>query len=305
MKIAAFDIGSNSILCNISEVENGKIINTIFDESEVCRLGDGLNKSGLLNDKAMERTYLALKRLMNICKINNANKILSAGTMALRTAKNSNEFIKRVENELKLKIKIVSGEDEAKLSYLGVISNNFARDKKICVFDVGGGSTELIFGQNENIKEFKSLNTGTIRFTEEYLSTDLNCSKNYSYCSNLIFEELSKFHSAEIPEMLISVGGTACTIGAVKLKMNEYDANKVNGTEISLKEIEEQILLYLSNSIENRKSIPGLHPKRADVILAGAMITLNVLKKLNVNSFYVSDKGLRHGLIISYLKNIK
>jgi len=305
MKIAAFDIGSNSILCNISEVIDSKIINTIFDESEVCRFGDGLNKSGLLNDKAMDRTFIALKRLVNVCKINKVDKILSAGTMALRTAKNSDEFIKKVEKELKLKIKIIYGEDEARLSYLGVISNNFVQDKKICVFDVGGGSTELIFGQNENIKKSKSLNIGTIRFTEEYLSTDLNCSKNYSFCNNLIFEELSKFNLSLKPEMLISVGGTACTIGAVKLKMQEYKADKVNGIKISIKDLEEQILLYLSTSLENRKKIHGLHPKRADVILAGAMITLNILKKFEINSFYVSDKGLRHGLIISYLKNIK
>jgi exopolyphosphatase/guanosine-5'-triphosphate,3'-diphosphate pyrophosphatase len=301
-KYAILDIGTNSIKFFLFGIENGNA-ETIIDTNNISRLGEGLQKTGKISNEAMDRNIKALSEFLEIAKENEVEEITAVGTMCLRTATNANEFIKRAKEELGLEIKVIPGEEEARLSYLAVLSTIGKTDKNIVVFDTGGGSTEFIFGEGTELVKKMSLNIGAIRPTEEFLHsnpvTDEEVNKMLSFLKDF-FDQHNLDGKADY---LIGIGGTVTSMGAVMYKMTKYDPNKIQGSKLTLEEINNQINLYKSKTIEERKQIPGLQPKRADVILAGAAIVKTILEKFNKDYFIISDRGLRHGLMFDkYLK---
>ncbi|KQC07803.1 MAG: phosphatase, partial [Candidatus Cloacimonas sp. SDB] len=217
--------------------------------------------------------------------------------------KNRDVFLKRVKDELDLDITVIPGEEEARLSYLAVLSTIGKTDKNVVVFDTGGGSTEFIFGKGTNLNDRISLNLGAIHPTEEFLLSDpvtnTELSKMLDYMENFFDKHINNKKA----DYLVGIGGTVTSMGAVMHKMVKYDPDIIQGTEMSLKEVQNQIELYQNKTIEERKEIPGLQPKRADVILAGAGIIKTIMEIFKVDTFTISDRGLRHGLMFDkYLK---
>ena len=301
-KYAILDIGTNSIKFFLFSIENGEST-TIIDANNISRLGEGLLKTGIISDDAMDRNIEALREFMKIAKEENVKEITAVGTMCLRTAKNSDVFLTKVKDELGLTIKVIPGKEEARLSYLAVLSTIGNTDKNVVVFDTGGGSTEFICGKGANLNNRISLNLGAVHPTEEFLVsdpvTDNELNKMQTYMMDFFSEKITNKKA----DYLIGIGGTVTSMGAVMYKMAKYDPKIIQGSQMFLKEVENQIDLYKNKTIEERKKIPGLQPKRADVILAGAGIISTIMKIFEINSFTISDRGLRHGLMFDkYLK---
>jgi len=301
-KYAILDIGTNSIKFFLFSIENGKST-TIIDTNNISRLGEGLLKTGLISDVAMDRNIEALRKFMKSAEEENVKEITAVGTMCLRTAKNSDVFLTKVKNELGLTIKVIPGEEEARLSYLAVLSTIGNKDKNVVVFDTGGGSTEFIFGRGTELNDRISLNLGAVHPTEEFLISDPVTDEEIKKMQDHMMAFFSEKITDKRADYLIGIGGTVTSMGAVMHKMVKYDPKIIQGSQMSLEEVKRQIDLYKDKTIEERKQITGLQPKRADVILAGAGIINTIIEIFKISSFTISDRGLRHGLMFDkYLK---
>lgn len=297
------DIGTNSIKFFVAGIED-HTMKVFEDTNNISRLGEGLYKTGNISEEAMQRNIDALRDFLTISKKYNPDKIITVGTMCLRTAKNAREFISKVKDELGLDIKVLSGEEEARFSYLATISTLAIDDKDILVFDTGGGSTEFIYGKGEKIKERFSLNIGAVQPTEKYLKSDPVTVEEWEKL-NAVVEGFLKEHLPDRQvDQIVGIGGTVTSMGAIKYHMLKYDAEKIQGSEMTLADVQEQIQTFREKTIQQRRDIAGLQPKRADVILAGATIVKNILELNHKDRFVLSDRGLRHGIIFNEMLSL-
>ena len=294
---AIIDIGSNSIKFFVGELAEDKTIKTVLDTNDIARLGEGLDATGLISDEAMARNVASVAAFAAKAKELGADQIVSVGTMALRKAWNSDIFVKKVKEACGVDVNIIPGEEEARLSYLAILSGlPLDKDANLVVFDTGGGSTEFIFGKGtEMIKRF-SVNLGAVRITENYLKSDPVTPDEVKAAIAQIDKEFAEAGVEGRPKQLVGMGGTVTSMGAVKHKMVKYDPAVIQGSKLLKKDIEDQIAEYSKRTVEQRKELPGLQPKRADVILAGACILKVITDRLGADGLTISDRGLRHGL---------
>ncbi|NQT64920.1 MAG: Ppx/GppA family phosphatase [FCB group bacterium] len=301
-KYAILDIGTNSIKFFVFSIENG-IPTTIIDTNNISRLGEGLLKTGVISTEAIDRNIEALRGFIKIAEDEKVEEIIAVGTMCLRTAKNSDVFLEKAKAELGLTINVIPGEEEARLSYLAVLSTIGNTDKNVAVFDTGGGSTEFIFGKGTSLEDRISLNLGAVHPTEEFLVSDPvtedELKKMLDYMKNFFGEKIIDRKA----DFLIGIGGTVTSMGAVMHKMINYDPTIIQGSQMTLNEVKDQIEMYQKKTIEERKQISGLQPKRADVILAGAGIINTIMEIFKIDAFTISDRGLRHGLMFDKFLN--
>ena len=293
---AIIDIGSNSIKFFVGELAADKTITTVLDTNDIARLGENLNKTGMICPEAMERNVASVANFCAKAKELGANEIVAVGTMALRTASNSAEFVEKVKAACGLEVQIIPGEEEARLSYLAVLSGLPLQGGDLVVFDTGGGSTEFIFGHGTQLVKRFSVNLGAVRITENYLTSDPVTPEQVSAAIAQIDKEFAVAGVEGHPDQLVGMGGTVTSMGAVKHKMIKYDPDVIQGSTLTKADISEQIGDYSTRTIEQRKELPGLQPKRADVILAGACILDVITSRLGVDMLTISDRGLRHGL---------
>ena len=297
-KIAIIDIGTNSIKYCIAQKNEEKKIIFIKDCVYITRLGEQLKKTGLISSIAFERNVKKIKELYNESLEAGVNKIIAVGTMALRNAKNSDDFVRCVKEKCSINIQILSGEEEARLSYLAAISSlNQTIDNNV-VFDSGGGSTEFTFGKKQRILNKKSLNLGALLITEQYLKNDPVLPEQVNRVHDLINKHLQNLVIPYSDYKLIGIGGAVTTIASVKHKMKIYESEKIQGTILHKQDIYNQIQDYSSKSILQRKKIPGLQAGREVIILAGACIIYCILEVLKKDELIVCDRGLRHALAI-------
>ncbi|OGP79162.1 MAG: hypothetical protein A2V86_10645 [Deltaproteobacteria bacterium RBG_16_49_23] len=183
-RVASIDIGTNTILLLIAEVSRGKL-KTLFDRETIVRLGEGVQNSGVLSEGAMKRGFQALEGYLKKCHEMEVQKIFAAGTSALREARNSDQFLTMAKEKLHLSIEVISGEEEASLSFLAVARDLKEAEKSILVVDVGGGSTEIVQGKGDAILQWVSLPLGIVRFNERFLLSDpVNPVRNSSRCDS-------------------------------------------------------------------------------------------------------------------------
>ena len=299
---AIIDIGSNSIKFFVGELAEDKTISTVLDTSDIARLGEGLDATGCIGDEAMARNVAAVAAFAEKAKELGADQIVCVGTMALRKAANSDIFVKKVKDVCGVDVNIIPGEEEARLSYLAILSGlPLDKDADLVVFDTGGGSTEFIYGKgNEMIKRF-SVNLGAVRITENYLKSDPVTPEEVKAAIAQIDKEFAEAGVTGRPKLVVGIGGAVTTMGAVKHKMAKYDPAVIQGSKLLKKDVEDQIAEYSKRTVEQRKELPGLHPKRADVILAGACIIKVILYRFGADELTISDRGLRHGLAFELL----
>ncbi len=294
---ATIDVGSNQVLLYIAKVENRKIVETIVDRGEITKLGEEVNQTGTLKKEAMERTLNALREFKKLLDENKVEDYAAVGTSALREAKNSDEFLKMVKDELGIDIQVIPGEEEARFSYLAVVGGLDLGEKDTAVIDIGGGSTEFIFGKGPNIIERFSLKIGALKMTEQFLKSDPVKDEEFNSLMEFLRSEFDKSVKSPFDSpYLVGMGGTMTNLGAMKHKLEKYNPDIVHGTLITIDELNVMIEDVKSKTIEERKSIKGLQPKRVEVILAGMAILKSIMLKLNCGSITVSDRGLRHGL---------
>ena len=300
---AIIDVGTNSIkFCLAEETGNGSYT-VVKDTNDIARLGEGLKETGLIGPEPLERNAQSVANFAAEAKAAGADEVVAVGTMALRTAKNAAAFIARVKELCGVELKVLSGEEEAQYSYVAVMSGiEGAADADLVTMDTGGGSTEFVFGTACKIVRKFSLNVGAVRFTEQYLSQMPVAAEKLAEAQAQIKKELSEGGVSGPVKFLVGMGGTVTSMASVKHKMAKYDPDVIQGSTLTLDDINAQIADYAAKTLDQRREIVGLQPKRADVILAGACIVKAVLELTGAKELTVSDRSLRHGLMYELFK---
>jgi exopolyphosphatase / guanosine-5'-triphosphate,3'-diphosphate pyrophosphatase len=294
-RFAVIDVGTNSVKLYIGERSTDW--HTIIDRAEITRLGEGLQQTGRLNPEPMARTVAAIAEMADEASRHRVAAIAAVGTAGLRVAPNGPDFIKAVQASCGVLIDVIPGEEEGRLAYLAAIAGLGTRGSRV-VFDTGGGSSQFTFGEGDRVTEQFSLEVGAVRFTEKY-GLDAAVSRDrLTDALGAIGADLARLDGRDPPETLIGLGGAVANLAAVKHGLAEYDADVVQGTVLDRAEIDRQIELFRTRSADQRRTVVGLQPKRADIILAGACIVKTVLDKLGKDSLTVSDRGLRHGVLV-------
>ena len=296
-RCAVIDVGTNSVKFQIGEPSAEGAWRTVVDRAEVTRLGEGLQETGELNPEPMERTLSAIAGMADEAKRNDVAAIAAVGTAGIRIARNSAVFIAAVQARTGVAIEVIPGEEEARLAYLAVKSGLGLAQGSLVVFDTGGGSSQFTFGHGEQVDERFSVDVGAARYTETYYLAGAISQERLRNALDAIGADLMRLDGRPTPETLVGMGGAITNLTAVKHGLATYDPAIVQGTILDRAEIDRQIELYRAHSVEERRAIVGLQPKRAEVILAGACIVRTVMAKLGKDSLTVSDRGLRHGLL--------
>ncbi len=289
---AVIDIGTNSCRLFIASVEDGKITNKILKLMEITRLGQDVDKTKNLRQDAMDRTIETLKTYRKKIDKYGAEKVKVTATSATRDAENRDEFISRVKKETDLDIHCITGEEEGRLSFSGAVSEFHER---IMVFDIGGGSTEFILGDKNNIEYIESFNVGAVRLGEKFFKDKDNILDGEVWVKQNL-KKLSKYKDQSFT--LVGVAGTVTTHVSVLLEMEEYDTDRVHMYRLTKKEILKNLDKFLSRSLEERKKIAGLHPKRAEVIIPGTYLLLWIMEILGKDEIIVSESDILEGMMM-------
>ena len=292
---AGIDIGSNSIRLIIAEVENNKIKNIIYQEKATTRLATNINKTGILAEEPFKKSIDVLAGFRKALDKYNVTKIKTVATSAVREARNGEDFIKAAKNT-GIEISIISGKEEGILEYLGVCSG-FDAGSHPLILDVGGGSSEIIYMQENNELHTESHKIGVVKMADMF---------DFQSGSNEMIEKCRVyikdfFKNVTIPDNIqsfIATAGTATTLAAIDMEMTEYDFNKVNGYKITKEKVIEILNKVYSTPYSKRLEIKGMDKGREDLIIPGILIILEILNKTNINIITVSDFGLREGSVV-------
>jgi exopolyphosphatase/guanosine-5'-triphosphate,3'-diphosphate pyrophosphatase len=294
---AVIDVGTNSVKFHLGERDATGRWRTLIDRAEITRLGEGLEERTRLEPGPMERTVEAVAAMADEARRSGAVPV-AVGTAGLRIASNAAEFVAAVERRCGVAVEIISGEEEARLAYLAATSELGSARGSLAVFETGGGSSQFTFGHGHRVDDRFSVDVGAVRFTERYGLDRTVSEEALSTAIDAIVADLSLLDDRPRPEAVVGMGGAITNLAAVKHRLATYDPDVVQGTVLDCDEIDRQIELYRTSDAAERRAIVGLQTQRADIILAGACIVRTVLAKLDAGSLTVSDRGLRHGLLI-------
>jgi exopolyphosphatase/guanosine-5'-triphosphate,3'-diphosphate pyrophosphatase len=313
MKIATVDIGTNTILV-LEAILDGESLRAESDEMEIVRLGEGLDKSGRLSEAAMARALRCLEQHGERLRARRPDHVAAVATEAVRKAQNGAEFLERAGRALGHPVAAIDGEREAHLSWLATCRSLPARAAtegrtaprveqsspphpgRRTVVDIGGGSTELVIGEVEHarIDEVISLPIGSVRLTERLLKHDPPTEEDRRALAAAVDLALD---GAPRPEGdLVGIAGTVTTLCAVHLGLASYEGSRVHGQRMRRAEVEAVVARLGGLRADERRRVPGLDPRRADVIFAGGVILCRILARAPVDELIVSDRGIRWGL---------
>ncbi|MDH2413978.1 Ppx/GppA family phosphatase [Nocardioides sp. CER19] len=295
-RFAVIDVGTNSVKLHVGERSADGAWRRIADRSVITRLGDGLRQTGRLGTEPMERTVDAIAQMLEEAREDEVDAVAAVGTAGLRIAENGRDFVHTVRERCDLLVEVISGEEETRLAYLAATAGLPATGSRV-VFDTGGGSSQFTFGHGGRVDEMFSVDVGAVRFTEQFGLGDAVSEATLAAALAAISGELGRLEDRGTPDDVLAIGGAATNLAAVSHALADYDPDVVQGTVLDLAEIDRQIELYRTRPAAERRSITGLQPARAEVILAGACVVRTVLDKLGKDSLTVSDRGLRHGVL--------
>jgi exopolyphosphatase/guanosine-5'-triphosphate,3'-diphosphate pyrophosphatase len=298
VRFAVIDVGTNSVKLHVGERRAGSVWQTVVDRAEVTRLGEGLQDTGALQAAPLRRTADAVVEMVGESRREGAAEIAAVATAGMRLASNSAELIDVVRERCGVGIEVIPGEEEARLAYLAATSELEVGRDSLVVFDTGGGSTEFTFGRARRVEERFSLDVGAARYTERFGLDGVVSDEDLAQALEAIAADLAQLDGRQRPAALVGMGGALTNLAAVRHGLPSYDSEVVHGTVLDRAEVNRQIDLYRTRSAEQRREIVGLQPARAEVILAGACIVRTVLEKLQCDELTVSDRGLRHGLLV-------
>lgn len=302
MKVAALDLGTNSFLCLIAEVDGGRIQKIISDQVEIVRLGQDVNKTKRFHPQALARAKACLERFQKTILQHQPEKILAMATSAARDVQNAEELFK-IGRDLGIPIEIIPGEKEAEITFQGSTSAFPADGIVRAVIDIGGGSTEIIAGQNGKPLGGKSVNIGGVRLTELFFpnqpptSAQVETLRDHSRQQlNDLVEQIRMFK----PQELIAVAGTPTELAAASL--GGFDAQKIDGFLFSTQDLKTWISKLKTSTTLERTTKYGISAGRADIILAGVLILDLILEMLPAEKVSVSTRGVRFGVALNLEK---
>jgi exopolyphosphatase/guanosine-5'-triphosphate,3'-diphosphate pyrophosphatase len=297
VRYAVIDAGTNSIKFHVGEQDLNGIWRTVVDRAELTRLGEGLAQQGVIVDAALERAAAAIAGMVDEARRHGVRAIAAVGTAGLRIASNGSEVVDAIQARTGVRIEVISGEEESRLAYLGAKAGLGLNKGSLVVFDTGGGSSQFTFGHDAVVDERFSVDVGAVRYTERFGLDRAVSPEVLREAMAAISTDLSRIDGRPVPDALAAMGGAVTNITAVMHRLATYDPAVVQGSVLDRAELDLQIELYRSRDADARRTIVGLQPKRAEVILAGACIVRTVMEKLGKQSLTVSDRGLRHGVL--------
>jgi exopolyphosphatase/guanosine-5'-triphosphate,3'-diphosphate pyrophosphatase len=295
MRVAALDLGSNTSLLLIAEVENGVVRKVISDHTTVTKMGQGVHQAKRFHPDALKRVKEALTNYRHIIDEAKVDKVLAVATSAARDVENQHELL-QITKDLNIPLEIISGDREARMTFLGAVSD-VADHEGLAVIDVGGGSTELIV-QNEGQIRGVSVNVGSVRLADLFVKdnpippVDLEAAKKYA--GEKFAEGKIKLQGAKI-KRVIGVAGTPTTLAAVEWG-EPFSETKVHNFKLTAQTIEKWISTFAPLTISEREKYRGLEPKRADVIVLGSIALREAMRALGADELTVSVRGVRYGL---------
>jgi exopolyphosphatase/guanosine-5'-triphosphate,3'-diphosphate pyrophosphatase len=299
VRVAVADIGSNSTRLLIADVDGGRVERELDHRSTVTRLGAGVDSNGSLSEEGRQRVYSTLDDYLERIEHHGAEKRIAVLTSAVRDASNGREFADTVRERYGLEPHVLTGDEEASLTFLGATSERDPDDRtRTLVVDIGGGSTELVIGSGHEASFHVSTQAGVVRQSERHLHHDPPHADELDELS----EEIREILADAVPsderaavEHVIAVAGTATQLAAIAQKLVPYDPKKVHGYTVDADEAREILGRLAAVPLEQRREMPGLHPDRAATIVAGVAILLEVLKLFGLSRIEVSEHDILRG----------
>lgn len=292
---AAIDIGTNSVRLLAVERQGGKLM-PVCRELITTRLGEGVHHSKLLSQPAMERTAAAVSRLAQMaCQCGAAN-IQAVATSAVRDALNRQVFLDLCQQAAGLDIQVLSGIAEAQLSFAGAVREAAGSGTKLVV-DIGGGSTELAFGEGRQLHQAVSLNLGAVRLNDLFPPAGDGRVATLEQVKEYIRQVLPQAVAVQAATELIGVGGTTTSLAAVIQQLTVYDSDKVHGFFLSAREVKALVAKLAGQTLAERKQLAGLQPQRADIIVYGASILDCLLDWYEAEGVTVSEHDILQGIV--------
>jgi exopolyphosphatase / guanosine-5'-triphosphate,3'-diphosphate pyrophosphatase len=296
-RFAAIDVGTNTVLLLVAERREGRLL-AVLERAEITRLGRGVDATGRLDPLAIQDTVAVLGSYARAAHALGADLVACVATSAARDAANGAEFFEAARAAAGIVPEVISGDEEARLVY-GSAHRDFGGGGPLAVLDVGGGSTEFIVGDGPEPRARTSLQVGAVRLTERHVRGDPPSAAEVGAVRAGAREALRPL-AAMAPgagARLVGVAGTVTTLSAVAQALPAYDAERVHGATLALDEIEALLSRLAGMTVVARAALPGMEPKRADVILAGGVVVAEAMRATGLDRLTVSDRGVRWGLL--------
>lgn len=298
-RVAIIDIGTNSTRILVADV-SGNQVEEVERISTVTRLGRGVDHSGKLSPEAIEDVCEAIAGYLKIVEELGAERVTVVATSAVRDASNADAFTAELRERFDLTTEVISGDEEARLTYRGAISGR-AGTEPLLVLDIGGGSTELIVGEGDRMVFHTSMQAGVVRHTERFITSDppdpAELENLASDIARLIAEVIE---NAELPPIhdAVGVAGTPSSLAAVDLSLDPYDPEAVEGHPIPIEVAQKWLSRLAAMPLAERREVTGLHPARAEALVAGLVILIEVMRAFSLEQIRVSEHDILYGCAI-------
>ncbi len=300
-RLAAIDIGTNSIRLIVAEPLRGGNYRILDEEKDSTRLGENLSKTQRLEPQAIEKSLSALRRMKQIADGFQVTDLKTIATCAVREAANGEEFCRRAREELGLDIEVIGAEQEARLAFASVQRAFDLSGKNVAVVDIGGGSTEIVLAYGNLIEAVYTTQLGAVRLSE--LHADTASSEGFAALLTAIDRHLRKHtkHPVFVPHTLFGSGGTFTNLAAMVMASKSQDGVPMRGYQVTRAEVRHLLERLRKMSLKDRAGVAGLSPDRADIIVAGLAIIDRVMNRFEVNIVQVHNRGVRDGLLLSMI----
>ncbi|MGZ0151402.1 Ppx/GppA phosphatase family protein [Kribbella sp. WER1] len=297
-RVAAIDCGTNSIRLLIADLVGGRLVE-VDRRMTIVRLGQGVDATGAFAPEALERVFAATEDFAAVIRSDAVARVRFVATSAARDVSNRDEFFAGIEQRLGVSPEIISGDEEAALSFRGATSG-IDLPEPYLVTDIGGGSTELVLGDRTGVRAAQSLDIGSVRLTERHVTSDPTASAELAAITRDI-DALLDATTVPLQEAraLIAVAGTATTVAAVALNLPEYDRTAVHHARLTKDQLRETTTWLTTSTHAERAAVPSIHPGRVDVIGAGALILQRLVDRLPIDALVVSEHDILDGVALS------
>ena len=304
MRVAAIDCGTNSIRLLIADID-GNNFREVVRDMEIVRLGQGVDETGQFHPDAIARTLAAVDKFAAEIAKRGVEKIRFCATSATRDATNRNLFVDGVRERLGIEPEVISGDEEAALSFAGAIKDLDPSNGPFLVVDIGGGSTEFVFGTS-TVEAARSVNIGCVRMTERHFASDPATVQQIESARTDIQVAIAQA-AAIVPitqaKTLVAVAGTATTVAAAALNLPEYDRYAIHLSGISAQQTHDAATMFATNTREQRLALGYMHPGRVDVIAAGSLVLSEIMKATGATEFVASESDILDGMAFSLARN--